>query len=189
MAKYETGYLGWKNHLSVTNNLGDIPSQFLWEFQITKVPPVIYYPGRDIIIQRVVSCVPPATGEINNVMTSIHGCVILQPGDVSRGGRFTAEIQDFEDMSITKMFQDWRDKIQDPESKSTLPKAQLAMDMVLYQLSKTGVPIKQWKMTTGLLSDSGLNGDAFGNATENNGKLQVSIDFEHVVDSVLNKEA
>lgn len=187
--KYNTGYLAWKNHLNVSNNLGDIPSQFLWEFQITKVPPVIYYPGRDIIIQRVISCVPPATGGINNIVEQIHGCMILQPGDVGRGGRFQAEIQDFEDLSITKMFQDWRDKTQDPETKATLPKAQLAIDMVLYQLSKTGLPIKSWTMKNGLLSEPGLDGDAFGSATQNNGKLSIAIDFEHVVDKVLTEEA
>lgn len=189
MASYETGYLSWKNRLNVTNNLGDIPSQFLWEFQITRVPPVIYYPGRDVIIQRVISCTPPATGGINNVAEQLHGCIILQPGDVGRGGRFQAEIQDFEDLSITKMFQDWRDKIQDPETKATLPKAQLVMDMILYQLSKSGNPIKSWTMSTGLLSEPGLDGDAFGPATQNNGKLQIAIDFEHVVDKVLNEEA
>lgn len=187
--KYNTGYLSWKNYTSVSNNLGDIPSSFLWEFQITKVPSVIYYPGRDLLIQRVIACQPPQLSAIGTTQEFIHGNAILQPGDVGRAGRFTAEIQDFEDLSISKMFQDWRDKIQDPETKATLPKAQLVMDMILYQLSKTGVPIKSWTMKTGILSDAGLDGYQFGNQTQNNGKLSISIDFEHIVDEVLNEPA
>lgn len=187
--EYDTGYLGWKNYLNVNNQQGDIPSQFLWEFQITKIPSVIYYPGRDVLIQRVISCTPPSTGGVQNQAEQIHGCVIMQPGDVNRAGSFAAEIQDFEDLSITKMFQDWRDKIQDPDSKATYPKSKLVMDMVLYQLSKTGMPIRSWTMKTGLLSNPGLDGYMFGPGTGNNGKLQIQIDFEHVVDKVLNESA
>jgi len=186
---YDTGYLTWKNYINVSNNLGDYPSQFLWTFQITKIPSVIYYPGRDVIIQRMIACQPPQTGGIGNQAEHVHGCMIIQPGDVNRSGTFAAEIQDFEDLTITKMFQDWRDKIQDPDSKATYPKAQLAMDMVLYQIGKAGIPIKKWTMTTGILSNPGLDGDSFGPQTGNNGKLQIAIDFEHVVDEVLNKEA
>lgn len=181
----DTGYLSWRTYKNVNNNIGDYPSTFLWEFQITKVPSAIYYPGRDIFIQRVIQCQPPSLGGINNVTEQIHGCVIIQPGDVNRAGSFVAEVQDFEDMEITKMFQSWRDAIQSPEEKATLPKAELVMDMVLYQIGKEQKPIRKWTMTNGLLSNPGLDGYSFLQQTQNNGKLQISIDFEHIVDEVV----
>lgn len=164
----------------------DFKTSFHWELVVTKWPLAVYYPGDRMFKTRLVSVTPPAAPEIPINTENIHGFDILSYGQPSSSGILSGQFQDFVDQSIENLFLDWREKISDYEDKLGLPKTELVMDAELMQLDRELNPIKRWKMQTGLLSSFGGN-ETFNNEQTNLGKIDFSINFEHVIPELLNK--
>jgi hypothetical protein len=146
-------YMQFRGYRFIEQN-SEILNQYDWEFRFTRKPAAVYDPGDEVRYSRLksVSGLPQLNHE-PGVQEMPGGFISLQSGEVNHND-VTLELTfvDYADSSIFYLFNDWYNKIQDPETKLGMPKEYVTCDAELYQLNSQRLPVYKWVLDTGYLT-------------------------------------
>jgi hypothetical protein len=180
-------FMNFITRQDVAGSLEEIKTSYQWQLQIDTYPAAVYFPGTSLFQTRLASVTPPRTSLTNPIISEkLHNFTINQYGSTDTSGEVTLTFRDFIDQSIENIFQDWFNKIQDPQTQVGLPKNVLYMDCTIYQLDRRLNPIKSWVCKTGLLA-SFNSGENMTGEINNQPTISATIHFEYVVPYILNQ--
>ena len=176
-----TGYRQALTRNNVNNNNAEILNNMDWDFDIINWPSAVYFPGNDIFAGRLLTIggLPTSYDHQAGEVEGPAGFKILQIGDVDHGTASSVnfEFQDYEDCSIGYLAHDYFTKIQDPQTKQSMPKKYLVIDIDAYQLNILRQPVYKWELRTGLPVNSDT-AESWGNKREPGGKVTMGFNFE-----------
>lgn len=172
------------NKEAVSQSNVDFATSYEWHVHIVNFPSSVYNPGEDFINSRLLSVTPPTHPRAAVKELDIRGFKVLNYDVITRDGEVTLELQDREDMVLTHMVEDWLAKISDPQTNRTNKKADLIIDLDIYQLSKDLKPIHKWECRTGLMDENTV-AEKMDAARDINGKITMKFKFELVIPSVV----
>lgn len=150
MAEYMDSYI---NEAEMTSK-ADTLSSFDWELECTSLPKAIYFPGKLVVMGRTNSVSVPADFSVSNGDAAMRGWSSKQVGMSNNSGQLVLNFQDFEDQAVTAFCLDYYYKSNNPLTRRSLRKEDLASDWVFRHLNVNRQPVRTCYMKTCLYSNS-----------------------------------
>lgn len=153
----------------------------MWEFKMDQSPAIVYYPGDDIINQRL--------NQINlGIDTSVNGFekrmrgnyVIFQRTGQQTSGQITLQFTDREDQAISYWVDDWRQKIADRDCKYSFRKDDVtAKECTLVITNAQRLSVRTLKFYNCIIRDAGLDENGTAEDGTDRAEVPLTMDFEH----------
>lgn len=152
----------------------------MWEFTM-EPPAIVYYPGPEIINQRL--------NQINlGIDTSVNGFekrmrgnyVIFQRTGQQTSGQITLQFTDREDQAISYWVDDWRQKIADRDCKYSFRKDDVtAKEATLSITNAQRLTVRTLKFYNLIIRDAGLDENGTAEDGTDRAEVPLTMDFEH----------
>lgn len=180
--------LNYIKYTNINEHNREFKRSDLWDFEFIMAPAAVYFPGNGLIKTRLISVSPSFSAQIGDIGTTIRGYKIKQKAGITSDCTVELTLMDREDQAITAFKRDWQEKIGCMDNKFSYRKEDTVCECKLIQFNTSRIPIAEWRMYNGQLSDGVLGGMTFGSeeTPSNNGEVTLSLDFEHYDFKLLN---
>ena len=149
----------------------------MWEFKFTRAPKIVYYPGDDLINQRLNSVNVGIDSSVSGITKQMRGGFIIEQRTGQRtNGSLNLQFVDREDQSLTYFFVDWRNKIADPDTKYSFRKGDLVAECKLILTNSSRIDVRTLTFYNCQLQDAPTDENG---VAEDGSDRSVSLTFEH----------
>jgi hypothetical protein len=182
-------YMDFINYSAIQDNNKEFIRNDMWEIKFLAYPACVYYPGDKFINIRCNSFNPGMSNDIAGIQQVIRGFEINQKTSVKTNGTLSAEFIDREDQAITIFFDDWKNKIMDPNIRYSFRKEDTIAKIKYLMFNTSRVPIRElifWTCQPKNNGDIKEEGGYDQDVTQNLGVLNMSLDYEHSERKYLN---
>jgi hypothetical protein len=152
----------------------------MWEFQFTKAPKIVYFPGNDLINARLNSVNVGIDSSVSGITKQMRGGFIIEQRTGQRtNGSLNLQFVDREDQSLTYFFVDWRNKIADPDTKYSFRKDDLVAECKLILTNSSRIDVRTLTFYNCQLQDAPVDENGVAEDGSDRSDLAVSLSFEH----------
>ena len=167
-------------HDSYVENNKEFLRGDMWEFQFTKAPKIVYYPGNDLINARLNSVNVGIDSSVSGITKQMRGGFIIEQRTGQRtNGSLNLQFVDREDQSLTYFFVDWRNKIADPDTKYSFRKDDLVAECKLILTNSSRIDVRTLTFYNCQLQDAPVDENGVAEDGSDRSDLAVSLSFEH----------
>jgi hypothetical protein len=152
----------------------------LWEFTFSTPPAVVYYPGDDIIQERLTQVNPGIDTSVSGfTKTHRQNFQLMQQTGQLTSGTIQLSFIDREDQSITYFLDDWRNKIADRDTKFSFRKEDLVAQCEYFILNSQRVPVRKIIFYNCIITDAGITEEGAAEDGGDRSDVSLTMSFEH----------
>jgi hypothetical protein len=167
-------------HDSYVENNKEFLRGDMLEFQFTKAPKIVYFPGNDLINARLNSVNVGIDSSVSGITKQMRGGFIIEQRTGQRtNGSLNLQFVDREDQSLTYFFVDWRNKIADPDTKYSFRKDDLVAECKLILTNSSRIDVRTLTFYNCQLQDAPVDENGVAEDGSDRSDLAVSLSFEH----------
>jgi len=182
-----TKYLDFLDYHKIADSQKEFIRSDMWQLEFIQYPRVVYYPGNDLINQRLISVVPTTQGSVTDLSQIVRGFKVHQTGAVSTSGSLALTFGDREDQAITMFVEDWKNKAMDPDKRYSFRKEDLMAQIGITMFNTSRVPIRKLTFYACIIADRGIQENFTGDEGATNlSEVTLNLNFEHHKRELLN---